>query len=275
MPQGIYEASHYTGIEFDGPTAAIAKLLLPQQNVLHADFTKRKLPRDFYDAAVGNFPFSKTKVTSDPEYARQELALHDYFFAKTIDRVRPGGLLVSITSRYTMDKMNAKVREHLADRADFLGAIRLPQTAFKANAGTEVVTDVIFLRKKTTGEETIGLPWRESVEVPIEGKQSHINEYFAAHPEMILGRNSLTGTMYGPEQYTVLPLEGNIEDQFAAAIEQLPENVYSIVKKSPTEQKQEVVERDFNPLNKKEGGVYLSKAGDLMKVNYYFIVVVQ
>jgi len=159
MPESMRRPKGYTGIEFDAPTALIARLLSPQQNLLHDDFIKRKLPRDFFDVAVGNPPFSATKVLGDPDYAKHGFMLHDFFFAKALDRVRPGGLLVFVTSKGTMDKQSDKARAYLAKQADLLGAIRLPSTAFEGNAGTSVVTDVLFLRKRLPGEAPAGHSW--------------------------------------------------------------------------------------------------------------------
>ncbi|RJR43828.1 MAG: PLxRFG domain-containing protein [Deltaproteobacteria bacterium] len=266
MPDAMKKASSYTGVERDRLTALIAKKLLPRQNVLAADYIDLTLPDNFFDLAIGNPPFAGTIVTADPRYAKHRFKLHDYFFAKTLDKVRPGGLLAFVTSRYTLDKAGDQARKYLAARADFLGAIRLPQTAFLENAGTEVVTDVIFLRKRGEGEAPGGLPWQDLKEVQTPQGAAKINEYFAAHPEMVLGKNALTGTMYKAGEYTVEPLKGNIEDHFAAAVERLPENVYSIVKQTPAAQQAVVREADFNPKVQKEGNIYLSDAGELMVV---------
>lgn len=266
MPKAIKDASTYTGIERDSITALIAKHILPRQNVLQADYIKQKLPDNFFDLAIGNPPFAQTIIEADPRYAKLRFSLHDFFFAKTIDKVRPGGLLVFITSRYTMDKAKDKARKYLSDRADLIGAIRLPQTAFKENAGTEVVTDVLFLRKRGEGEAPGGVPWLGQKEVKTPEGAAIINGYFADHPEMVLGRNSLTGTMYRDKEYTVLLLEGDIGQHFAKAVDKLPKDVYSIVRRPPEDQKTMVIERDFNPKVKKEGGLYVDDKGNLMVV---------
>lgn len=267
LPDTMRSPSVYTGIEYDKSTASIAKYLYPNQNVLHADYTKQKLPNDFFDLAIGNPPFSSTKILVDPDYKKYRFNLHEYFFVKSLDKVRPGGILTFITSRYTMDKVDDKARAYLMDRADLIGAIRLPQTAFKENAGTEVVTDVLFFRKKIPGEETTGKRWSELREITTPEGPFQINEYFADHPQMILGKNSGQGSMYGKNEYTVLPLEGDIEEHFANAVENLPENVYSTARQAPEVQKKEIVERDFNPANKKEGGLYLSDRDEIMIVD--------
>jgi N12 class adenine-specific DNA methylase len=266
MPDSIYTSSKYTGIEMDHLTASIAKYLYPQQNILQADYTKQKLPHNFFDLAIGNPPFADTPILSDPEYRKNKFSMHDYFFAKTIDRVRPGGLMVFVTSRYTMDKVDDKARAYLAERADLVGAVRLPQTAFLQHSGTEVVTDILFFRKKVEGSNIEGFAWNELKEIQTPEGPAKINEYYADHPEMILGTSSLKGTMYGANQYTVLPREGNIDEQFAAALENLPGYIYSPASKPAEVVKEAVAERDFNPTLKKEGGVYLNKNGVLMRV---------
>jgi N12 class adenine-specific DNA methylase len=266
-PKEVADRSVYTGIEMDHITAAIAKQLLPQENVIPGDFVKQKFPDGFFDVAIGNPPFSQTKITDDPAYKKYRFSLHDYFFAKSIDKVRPGGLLVFVTSRYSMDKANDKARQYLAERADLLGAIRLPQTAFKQNAGTEVVTDVLFLRKRIPGEAAAGEAWMDLKEVKTEdGSSTLINEYFAKHPEMVLGRHSMTGGMRSEDEYTVLPLDGDIERSFDKAVQNLPENEYKENQGAKGQKSRETIERDFSPKHKKEGGLYLSDKGEVMRV---------
>ena len=266
MPDAMAQGASYTGVEMDKLSASIAKLLYPRQHIINGDFSQVKLPKDYFDLAVGNPPFAAVKITDDPEYKSQRFALHDYFFAKSIDRVRPGGLMAFVTSRYTLDKQGDKARQYLADRADLLGAIRLPQTAFQQNAGTEVVTDVLFLQKRQPGAPAGGASWLKLEEVTTPEGPALINEYFVKHPQMVLGRHSLQGTMYGKNEYTVLPGEGDIEAQFAKAVERLPAGVYSPARQDIPGQQRAVIERDFNPKTKKEGALYLSDAGVLMRV---------
>ena len=264
MPANMAGTSQYTGIEFDGVTAAIAKHLYPDSRVTHGDYTKTKLPKGYFDLAIGNPPFAQTKITNDPEYRKYGFSLHDYFFAKTIDRVKPGGLMVFVTSRYTMDKVRDAGRRYLADRANLLGAIRLPQTAFQANAGTEVVTDVLFLQKRGPGIEDNGVSWTDTKEITVGENAFTVNEYIADHPEMVLGSHAATGTMYRKNDYTVSPDKSkDIEAAFAGAIENLPEAIYKPERGSEAE-KAKVIEKDFDPKAKKEGGLYLSDSGDLM-----------
>lgn len=264
MPAAMAANSIYTGIEFDSFTGRILKQLFPDERILVESFVDSKLPKNFYDVSVGNPPFSGTKILSDPEYAKRAFSLHDYFFAKSIDRTKPGGLVVYVTSRYTMDKLDDKARQYLADRADLVGAIRLPQTAFKQNAGTEVVTDVIFLRKKAPGETFEGAQsWGKSVPLKVNGNDYNINEYFVANPDMVLGTHSDAGSMYKDREYTVAPLDGDIEALFDKAINRLPEGIYTAERGSSAEAAK-VREIDFNPKAKKEGNYYVSDSGALM-----------
>lgn len=264
-PSDVMGNSNYTGIELDGFTAKVASYLLPQETIIPGDYTKTKLPDGFFDIAIGNPPFADIKVTDDPAYRKQRFSLHDYFFAKTIDKVRPGGLLVFVTSRYTMDKLDPKARQYIADRADLIGAIRLPQTAFKENAGTEVVTDVLFLQRRAPGAERGGVDWLASEPISVGGEQIPINSYYAAHPEMVLGQHSTTGSMYRAKEYTVVPGEQNIEQAFAHAIETLPENIYqSAAPKAASDAVAKTVEADMRPSAEKEGAVYV-KDGTLFR----------
>lgn len=264
-PEAVMAKSRYTGIEYDPFTAQIAQQLFQRENIIEGDYSKTKLPKDFFDVAIGNPPFGKVAIVNDPEYAKQSFPLHDYFFAKTIDRVRPGGIQVFVTSRYTMDKVNSRARKYLAERADLLGAIRLPNSAFKDNAGTEVVTDILFLRKRLPGEAPAGQAWLNAPAVNVEGTGVAVNEYFQKHPEMVLGKPSLAGSMYSKNEYTVLPGEQAIEQVLAEAIDRLPKGIYTPKTDAKT-MVQESIERDFDPKSKKEGSLYVNDNGDLMRV---------
>lgn len=267
MSSAMANNSIYTGIEFDSITGGILKQLFPDERILVESFIDSKLPKNFYDVAAGNPPFNNTAILADPQYKKHAFALHDYFFAKSIDSVKPGGLVMFVTSRYTMDKLNDKARAYLADRADLVGAIRLPQTAFKKNAGTDVVTDVLFLRKKVDGETFAhAQPWAKSVPMQVGKKSFPVNEYFHAHPEMVLGTPSDKGKMANsPEpQYTVEAKEGDIDELFAMAAATLPDNIYQAERGSSAEAAA-VREIDFNPKAQKEGNFYVTEAGVLMQ----------
>lgn len=267
-PETVAPFVAYTGLEMDHLTAAIGRQLVQGGLVLRADYTKQKLPKDHFDVAIGNPPFSSTIISADPEYRKHRFMLHDYFFAKTIDRVRPGGLLAFVTSAGTMNKGSEAARRYIADRADLVGAIRLPNTAFKQNAGTDVVTDIIFLRKRFPGEEPGGPAWMGLEEVEIRradgsmGK-AFINEYFETHPEMVLGNHALTSTMYRADSYTVEP-DGDLAEQLKKAVKSLPAGIlkpYEAVRDQ--EMTVEAYDRDLDPENRKEGGLYI-KEGKVM-----------
>jgi len=267
MSPAMANGSIYTGIEFDSITGGILKQLFPDERIRVESFIDSKLPKNFYDVAAGNPPFNKNAILADPEYKKFAFSLHDYFFAKTIDSVKPGGLVMFVTSRYTMDKLNDKARAYLAERADLVGAIRLPQTAFKKNAGTDVVTDVLFLRKKVEGETFAhAQPWAKSIPMQVGKKSFPVNEYFHAHPEMVLGKPSDKGKMANsPEpQYTVEAIEGDIDELFAKAAATLPANIYQAERGSSAEAAA-VREIDFNPKAQKEGNFYVSDDGKLMQ----------
>ena len=199
MPEGLYAGTRRTGVELDSITARIAAKLYPDSNVHGKALEDVALPRDFFDAAVGNIPFGNYPVF-DPAYRRSPhltRGIHDYFLAKSLDVVRPGGLVALITSRYTMDKQDPAVREHLAEGAVLLGALRLPNTAFKANAGTDVTTDILFLQKRSSSVRQEGERWTELAPLDTPDGKLQINEYFVRHPEMMLGRMGLESAQYG------------------------------------------------------------------------------
>lgn len=264
LPDSLLSSTRVTGVELDNTSAAIARLLYPGHDIRHQGFEKFVMPDGFYDVAIGNPPFVDLDVTSDPAYARHKFKLHDYFFAKSIDKVRPGGLLMFVTSKGTMDKASDKARAYLSERADLLGAIRLPETAFKENAGTETVTDVIFLRKRAAGEESTGKSWNVLKEVKTPDGKTHINEYFADNPQMVLGKNAITSSQFGPK-YTVLPHNGTtLAEQFNFAVKNyLPNDIYKQDRaESPADRS--TAEYDLAPSNIKEGAFYLDKSGAVM-----------
>jgi N12 class adenine-specific DNA methylase len=231
IPADLRAATRYTGLELDHVTAQIAAALYPEHTIRQGDFIKTALPRNYYDLVIGNPPFSGTKIQADPEYP-QGFLIHDYFFAKSLDAVRPGGLLVFITSAGTMNKMDASARDYLADRADLVGAIRLPNTAFKEN-GTEVTTDIIALRKRLEGEKESNPGWRSSdiTTVPdAEGGtgEAAVNRYFIKHPEMILGEQGLFDTLTGGDRIGVRPRPGSdFKADLEAAVAKFPRDIMS------------------------------------------------
>ena len=214
LPDSMADSRLY-GVELDSITGRIAKKLYPQADITVAGFETTDR-RDFYDLAVGNVPFGQYKV-NDKVYNKLGFSIHNYFFAKAIDQVRPGGVVAFVTSRYTMDSKDSTARKHMAERADLLGAIRLPNNAFKANAGTEVVSDIIFLQKRDRPID------REPAWVQL-GKTEDgfaINQYFVDHSEMVLGELTTESTPYGHD-LTVAPIEGAVlADQLAEAVQHI------------------------------------------------------
>ena len=215
LPDSMADSRLY-GVELDSITGRIAKMLYPQADITVAGFETTDR-RDFYDLAVGNVPFGQYKV-NDKAYNKLGFSIHNYFFAKAIDQVRPGGIVAFVTSRYTMDSKDSTARKHMAERADLLGAIRLPNNAFKANAGTDVVSDIIFLQKRDR-------PIDHEPDWVQLGKTEDgfaINQYFVDHPEMILGELTTESTQYGREELTVAPIEGAVlADQLAEAVQHI------------------------------------------------------
>ena len=215
LPESLDRAKLY-GVELDSLTGRIARQLYQKADITVEGFEKTN-QRDFYDLAVGNVPFGQYHV-NDPAYNKLGFNIHNYFFAKTLDQVRPGGIVAFVTSRYTMDAKDSTVRKYLAERADLLGAIRLPENAFKANAGTEVVSDIIFLQKRD--RPAVELPSWVGVGENDDGFK--INHYFLEHPDMVLGTPTSDSTQYGRQGYTVAPIEGaNLADQLDGAIRNL------------------------------------------------------
>ena len=214
LPDTLQDSRLY-GVELDSITGRIAKKLYPQADITVAGFETTDR-RDFYDLAVGNVPFGQYKV-NDKAYNKLGFSIHNYFFAKAIDQVRPGGIVAFVTSRYTMDSKDSTARKHMAERADLLGAIRLPNNAFRANAGTDVVSDIIFLQKRDR-------PIDHEPDWVQLGKTEDgfaINQYFVDHPEMVLGQLTLESTQYGHD-LTVAPIEGAVlADQLAEAVQHI------------------------------------------------------
>ena len=215
LPDTMADSRLY-GVELDSITGRIAKMLYPQADITVAGFETTDR-RDFYDLAVGNVPFGQYKV-NDKAYNKLGFSIHNYFFAKAIDQVRPGGVVAFVTSRYTMDSKDSTARKHMAERADLLGAIRLPNNAFRANAGTDVVSDIIFLQKRDRPAD-IEPDW---VQLGKTEDGFAINQYFVDHPEMVLGELTAESTQYGREELTVVPIEGAVlADQLAEAVQHI------------------------------------------------------
>ena len=215
LPENLNQSKLY-GVELDSISGRIAKLLYPDANIQIKGFEKTDYPNDFFDVAIGNVPFGAYKV-NDRQYDRYNFMIHDYFLAKTIDQLRPGGVAALITTKGTMDKASPEVRKYLAERADLLGAIRLPNTAFKANAGTEVSADILFFQKR----ESLTKEMPEWINLDSDVNGITVNQYFVQHPEMIMGEMKEVSGPYGMET-TCAPMEGaDLELQLQEAVKHI------------------------------------------------------
>ncbi|MDR6955433.1 N12 class adenine-specific DNA methylase/adenine-specific DNA methylase [Ancylobacter sp. 3268] len=228
MPEGLRAVSHVTGIELDPVTARIARLLQPRARIVTGDFARTELPASF-DLALGNPPFSDRTVRSDRAYRSLALRLHDYFIARSIDLLKPGALAAFVTSHGTMDKADATAREHIAKSADLIAAIRLPEGSFRTEAGTDVVVDILFFRKRKVGEPEGDQSWLDLDEVrAADGEEApiRVNRWFARHPDLVLGTHAMTSGPFG-EIYTCQPREGEeLATVLDTAISLLPEALY-------------------------------------------------
>lgn len=264
IPTDIAAKTTYQGLELDSLTARIAKLLYPKSVIQHGDFIKTPLAQGHYDLVIGNPPFAGTKIKADPDYP-QGFMLHDYFFAKSLDAVRPGGLLMFVTSAGTMNKGGTAARDYLADRADLVGSIRLPSTAFKDFAGTEVTTDIVILRKRLEGETEADKSWRGAELVEMTDKeggtgQALVNNYFVQNPDMILGEQGLFDKLIaGPRLGVRARPDSDFVGDLATAVGKLTTNVMS----APT-QSQKLGAVDVESVERKAGGYYM-KDGKLFQ----------
>ena len=229
-PEALEGKLALTGVEVEAVTARIAKLLYPNARIRHEDFTKARLP-EVFDLATGNPSFSDRTVRADDPAGKLRLSLHDYFIARAIERLRPGGLAAFVTSRWTLDKVDQTARAHIASMAELIGSVRLPQGAMNAAAGTDVVVDILFLQKRDAGAEAGGAAWDGLAEaVPAEDGDAAlaINRYFVEHPEMVLGDHARTSSAYGPI-YTcraVLTTAGALADLLTQALDRMPRDLF-------------------------------------------------
>lgn len=239
MPESMQNAT-LMGVELDSITGRLAKQLYPQANITVDGFERVNLPDNSIDLAVGNVPFGSYKL-ADPRYDKQNLLIHDYFFVKTLDKVRPGGIVAFITSKGTLDKQDSIVREYLAQRADLLGAVRLPNNAFSRNAGTDVTTDILFLQKRAQPPEQVP-DW---VHLGQTADGIPINRYFETHPDMVLGTMAWDKSMYGNEwETTCAPIPGiELADQLSEALSKLSPPDQQLLSQKGAVEVQELLER--------------------------------
>lgn len=243
MPKEISDGARLYGVELDEVTGKIAAKLYPQAKVQIKGFEETSFPQDYFDIVVGNVPFGGYGVY-DSEYSRQKFMIHDYFIAKSIDRVKPNGIVAVVTSKGTLDKLNPVARKYMAERAELLGAIRLPNNAFKQTANTEAVTDILFFQKREEKiSDTSNIEWLGT------GKTEdgfEVNNYFIAHPEMVLGTFAKETGLYGAEGLTVKPDGRDLGEAIAAAIETLPQNIYENPEHTPAETERSIDESVFD-----------------------------
>lgn len=272
MPEEMRNNSKLSGVELDSITGRIAKLLYPSANIQIKGYENTTFENNSFDIAVSNVPFGSYKV-NDKDYNNQNMYIHDYFFAKTLDKVRPGGIVAFVTSKGTLDKESPEVRKYLAERAELLGAIRLPNTAFKQNAGTEVTSDIIFLQKRekpvSVEQNTPEWVFKDILENGIA-----VNKYFADHPEMILGEMVEGNKLYGNQANATMcvPIEGaDLKEQLAVAIQNIKGEYNEAVKLSERENASHLDTVPCPPDAPKYGYVisddtlYYHEAGDTME----------
>jgi N12 class adenine-specific DNA methylase len=264
QPESMKQQSDWTAVEMDKLTGGMLKQLYPSVNTHVMPYQDFAAPDGFYDLAIGNVPFSdKVKVLSDKRYRNKTPNLHDYFFLKTLDKVRPGGLVVFITSTGTLSKQSKNIRTALADKANLVGAFRLPGTTFKKNAGTEVVTDLIIMQRLPDGETATGPAWLElsTLPDPDHGAAIPINEYFKDNPQNILGRLDRKSKLWGPNQPNVSGTD-DFEARWEKAIESLPENIMKPWQAPEQKQQVKLLEQ-----GEAKEGQFVSKGGELYVVD--------
>lgn len=269
MPDNLVGKVKLAGIELDSITGRILKVLYPESKIQVSGFEKATVQDNSYDMVISNFPFGDYPIFDAAHKDYNNWSIHNYFFARSLDAVRPGGIVMAITSRYTMDSTkNGTVREYLANKADLIGAIRLPNTSFSKNAGTEVTTDIIILQKKTGEGFPSAINWRTVLPIKTkEGDSFNINEYFVSHPEMVLGEHSSTGSMYGGgKEYTLTsPKTGTMQEHLDRVTDALPHNI--TIGESANET---VIEKELAEQHAKDG-TFVIQDGKLGRVKNGYI----
>ncbi|HKP11718.1 MAG TPA: helicase-related protein [Blastocatellia bacterium] len=267
-PPHVAARSRFTGIELDPITAGIAAAIYPQAHIQNKAFQQVAHLDSFYDLAIGNVPFADVPILSDSRYNKARPSLHDYFVWRSVDEVRPGGFIMLLTSTGTLDKQDNRVRAEIARKADLIAALRFPEKTHKANAGTDVCTDLLILRRRFDGEQAACAEWLNVVEVaaPDGGDAIPVNQYYAAHPEQILGRLDRTGTMYRGNNVNVSRTD-DFEERLAAAIERLPQAIYVAAETAAARPRNEaapeaVKEHGFLI---RDGGLYVRECGVLVE----------
>lgn len=271
MPADIAAASNYSGLEYDHLTADIAKALYPESGVRQGDYTRIPRMLDAVDLVIGNPPFAETAISTDKDYGKHKFLIHDFFFAKAIDAVKPGGLLMFVTSAGTMNKASQKAREFLADRANLVGAIRLPGNTFEKNAGTSVTTDIVILQKRAPGEKPGDTSWLETETVSLPDRDGgktngEVNRYFIEHPEMVLGEQGMFDTLVAGLRYAVRAPEGfDLSKALSEAMARLPRDVVKVGPDGTLATGFRTADVDLGSGEKKEGSYYVAPDGRLMQ----------
>ncbi|MCD5327963.1 helicase-related protein [Chromobacterium piscinae] len=267
QPDSLRSKNKVTAIELEPLTAAISKALYPKATVINRGFQDVTIPSDYFDAAIGNPPFGSQSVYDANHKDLSELSIHNYFIAKSLDKVRPGGVVAVVVSNFFLDAKNPIARERVAQQANLLGAIRLPNTAFKQNALTEVTTDIVFLQKRIAGQQ-VDLSWVNTgiVRDPASQGEIELNQYFIGHPDMMLGEMALAGTMYrGGQAALIAPPEQDLSDELAKAVAKLPQGVYVALESAPCidiARRDEAVEV---PDNTKIGAYFVTAGGKIAR----------
>ena len=270
MPESLSGRSSLVGVELDTLTGGILGKLYPDADIQVTGFENAKRVGDnTLDLVISNVPFGNFRITDKkrPQYARQ--SIHNYFISRSIDAARPGGLVMEITSHFTMDSVSgASIREEWGRKADLVAAVRLPGTAFEKNAGTQVTTDILIFRKKDSGLSPVSNAFRNVENVETPDGPAVVNEYFVQHPEMVLGEHSLQGSMYGENEYTLKPKDGeSIEDGLKKALDALPANVFGEGRAVPVEREERIADAGMREgaLVEKDGGLFTVSDGALVK----------
>ena len=270
MPESLSGRSSLVGVELDTLTGGILGKLYPDADIQVTGFENAKRVGDnTLDLVISNVPFGNFRVTDKkrPQYARQ--SIHNYFISRSIDAARPGGLVMEITSHFTMDSVSgASIREEWGRKADLVAAVRLPGTAFEKNAGTQVTTDILIFRKKDSGLSPVSNAFRNVENVETPDGPAVVNEYFVQHPEMVLGEHSLQGSMYGENEYTLKPKDGeSIEVGLKKALDALPANVFGEGRAVPVEREERIADAGMREgaLVEKDGGLFTVSDGALVK----------
>ncbi|MDO1585479.1 DEAD/DEAH box helicase family protein [Rhizobium oryzicola] len=274
MPEPYRDAAYVTGIELDPVTARIAHLLQPKARIINGDFARTDLA-PIYDLAIGNPPFSDRTVRSDRVYRSLGLRLHDYFIARSIDLLKPGALAAFVTSHGTMDKADTTAREHIAKSSDLIAAIRLPQGSFRRDAGTDVVVDILFFRKRKPGEPEGNQLWLDVDEIRTAANDEgaiRVNRWFGRHPDFVLGTHALTSGPFG-ETYTCRPRDDeDLEAALAAAIDLMPADVYdgepTPIDMDLEDELAEIVDLQPKDGPVREGSFFVDRAKGLMQMLY-------